>query len=178
MTFLTSLPRPTGCRGIPSFRETFQIAMSMPPHHSRCWRRRAAVGRACTAIDGTPRLVDGWSEKACTERIAFGAPLQRGATTPVPCGGPRAAERAESSAASHMGLGESVGSTQARGAREQPSTGSVRRETVPFRWAASPRGETAARLWHSAPAYKHSGTRLGGWRRGGRRRWTGLVTVF
>jgi len=43
MTFLTSLPRPTGCRGIPSLRQPFQIAMSMETKWAAAWTRRSAV---------------------------------------------------------------------------------------------------------------------------------------
>jgi len=43
MTFLTSLLRPSGCRGIRIFREPFQIALSMEQEWAVAWTRQSAV---------------------------------------------------------------------------------------------------------------------------------------
>jgi len=43
MTFLTLLPRLTGCRGIPSLTKPFQIAISMETEWAQRWTRRSAV---------------------------------------------------------------------------------------------------------------------------------------
>ena len=43
MTFLTLPLRPSGCRGIPSLREPFQIALSTEKEWAVAWTRRSAV---------------------------------------------------------------------------------------------------------------------------------------